>query len=400
LPDGTAANTSSPTTFNKLYFFTTAGQPICLNDSIVSVSLLIKPKYNVAITASFCPGKTYTLPDGTTANTAGTYPVTLTAANGCDSIITTTLTAGSNSVKTVSGTLCPGKTYLLPDGRTVTTGGTYTVTLPGAAASGCDSIITTILTTAVTGAKTVNDVLCPGKTYLLPDGRAVTTGGTYTVTLPGAAASGCDSIITIILTTAGTGVKTVNDKVCQGKPYLLPDGTTTTIPGTYPVTLLGAAASGCDSVVITILKEIIINTTTVNTSICKGDTLTLPDGKQVTDAGIYSVTLTSQAGCDSTVNYTVKLGLQGALLLPNSFTPNNDTRNDCFGLTQLALTNDIRFDIYSRWGQLVFSSNSPDACWDGTLKGILVPTGAYVWFLKSKTACGSRQQKGTVLLLR
>jgi gliding motility-associated-like protein len=344
LPDGTTANTSVPGNFNELYYFTSAGEPSCTNDSIVGVSLLIKPKYDIAVTASLCQGRIYTLPNGTTADKPGTYPITLTAVNGCDSLITTILTDG-------------------------------------------------------TGINTVSDIVCIGKPYLLPDGMITTTPGTYPVTLVGAAATGCDSVINTILTD-GRGVKIINDKVCTGKPYLLPDGTTTTIPGTYPVTLLGAAASGCDSVVITILKEIIINTTTVNTSICKGDTLTLPDGKQVTDAGVYPVTLTSLAGCDSTVNYNVKLAAQGALLLPNSFTPNNDARNDCFGLNQLVLTSNIRFDIYSRWGQLVFSSSSPDACWDGTLKGIPLPIGAYVWFLKSKTACGDRQQQGTVLLLR
>ncbi len=344
LPDGTMANTSLPTTFNALYYFTSAGQPSCPDDSVVTVSMLIKPKYNITINDVLCPGISYTLPNGNSVNTPGTYPVALNTINGCDSTITTVLTDG-------------------------------------------------------TGINTVNDIVCPAKPYLLPDGTTTTIAGNYPVTLVNAAASGCDSTITTILTD-GRGIKTVNDIICAGKLYTLPDGTTATGAGTYNITLPIAATNGCDSVISTVLKTIIIKPTIVNSSICKGDTLTLPDGTQITDEGAYPITFMSQTGCDSIVNYNIKVAPLGELLLPNSFTPNNDTRNDCFGLRQLPLTTNIRFDIYSRWGQLVFTSSSPDACWDGTYKNIQLPTGAYVWFLKTKTACGDRQQKGTVLLLR
>jgi hypothetical protein len=47
--------------------------------------------YNVSISVSKCPGQSHILPNGTTVSTGGNYPVTLTAINGCDSIVTTQL---------------------------------------------------------------------------------------------------------------------------------------------------------------------------------------------------------------------------------------------------------------------------------------------------------------------
>ena len=51
-------------------------------------------------------------------------------------------------------------------------------------------------------------------------------------------------------------------------------------------------------------------------------------------------------------------------IIPNIFTPNNDGFNDIFKITP---TNAIDFEvvIYNRWGQMVFSWNSPSGYWDG-----------------------------------
>lgn len=107
--------------------------------------------YNTPLTVNKCPGQFHTLPNGSTVNTAGTYPVTLTAANGCDSVITTTLnylpapqisisntstTCGlSNGTLNVTASNAPSPfSYLWNTGSTLTSltdvsSGTYTVTV-------------------------------------------------------------------------------------------------------------------------------------------------------------------------------------------------------------------------------------------------------------------------------
>jgi gliding motility-associated-like protein len=396
LPNGTVVTTTG------IYPVTLLGASAVGCDSTITTNLTAGVNATSTVNAKLCPGKNYTLPNGTVVTTAGIYPVTLVgaAASGCDSIITTNLTATANATKTVNALLCSGTTYTLPNGTVVTTAGNYPVTLVGAAASGCDSIVTTILTAAITGKKTVNDLLCSGTSYTLPNGTVVTTAGTYPVTLIGASVSGCDSIVTTILKAGITGRETVRDTICSGTSYLLPDGIVVNNAGVFSSTLAGASVSGCDSIITTILTGALSYEKTIASSICKGDSLKLPDGTVVRTEGLYSVYFLTQTGCDSIINFDVKIAAQGELQMANSFTPNNDGHNDCFGLRQLVLTSNIKFEIFSRWGQLIYSSTNPNACWDGTRNGKPAPIGAYVWALKTKTACGDRQQKGTVLLLR
>jgi gliding motility-associated-like protein len=60
-------------------------------DSILVLNLSVLDEINVNLSASICEGSSFTLPDGSLVNLAGEYPVVLTAANGCDSVVTVTL---------------------------------------------------------------------------------------------------------------------------------------------------------------------------------------------------------------------------------------------------------------------------------------------------------------------
>ena len=58
------------------------------------------------------------------------------------------------------------------------------------------------------------------------------------------------------------------------------------------------------------------------------------------------------------------------LLLPNAFTPNNDRRNDTYGISNSFIIDQLTsFEIFSKWGEKVFSTSSIDTKWDGTYKG-------------------------------
>ncbi len=108
-----------------------------------------------ALAVALCPGETHTLPNGQIVSTAGTYPVTLTAVNGCDSLVQTTVSVFAAIPPTqIVVALCPGETYILPNGQPVSTAGTYPVTLT--AANGCDSLVQT--TVSVFAAITVGNV--------------------------------------------------------------------------------------------------------------------------------------------------------------------------------------------------------------------------------------------------
>ena len=80
--------------------------------------------------------------------------------------------------------------------------------------------------------------------------------------------------------------------------------------------------------------------------------------------------------------------------------PNGDGINDCFRIIGWGIVEDLDFQIYNRWSQLVFHSVQPRACWDGTYKGQNQPEGVYVYLITAKTNCGLVTKKGSFLLIR
>jgi gliding motility-associated-like protein len=116
----------------------------------------------------------------------------------------------------------------------------------------------------------------------------------------------------------------------------------------------------------------------------------------------YTVTVTSAAGCSATdeIAITVSPVNGNTFRMPNAFTPNNDGKSDCFGISKLHAIKVNEFAVYNRWGNKVFSTTNPQACWDGTYKGKPQANGGYVYMLNAVTGCGNVNTKGTVLLLR
>jgi gliding motility-associated-like protein len=86
---------------------------------------------------------------------------------------------------------------------------------------------------------------------------------------------------------------------------------------------------------------------------------------------------------------------------PKAFRPNSDiTANKVF---KFESDNIKSFDlkIFNRWGNLIFTSNSPDKGWDGTYNGKLQNIDTYTYFLKAETGSGYKfERKGAFLLLK
>jgi gliding motility-associated-like protein len=88
------------------------------------------------------------------------------------------------------------------------------------------------------------------------------------------------------------------------------------------------------------------------------------------------------------------------IIFPNSFTPNGDGNNDCFGIKYYRDIQNLEFIIFNRYGFAVFKTNNPNDCWDGNYKGKPASPGSYVYYIKAKTLCGNVEIKENVLLLR
>lgn len=92
---------------------------------------------------------------------------------------------------------------------------------------------------------TLSDTACG--TYIL-NGQTYTVSGTYTQTIPNSA--GCDSIITLNLVINRGIDTTVNVSICEGQSWYA-GGANQTVSGIYKDTLVTSA--GCDSIVTTML---------------------------------------------------------------------------------------------------------------------------------------------------
>lgn len=103
----------------------------------------------------------------------------------------------------------------------------------------------------------------------------------------------------------------------------------------------------------------------------------------INHAGTYYVMGVNSAGCSDIQPIKVTVGPpKYTISAPNTFTPNNDGINDRFSISISSVDNVISFGslkIYSRYGQLLFMSESITSVWDGTYKGKNLPTGTYYW---------------------
>ncbi len=93
----------------------------------------------------------------------------------------------------------------------------------------------------------------------------------------------------------------------------------------------------------------------------------------------YVVTVMDDFGCSKSDTITVKVVER--LKIYNAFSPNNDGRNDYWDIDNAEVFPDIIVEVYTRWGEKVFSSKgySNDKRWDGTIKGKDAPIGTYYY---------------------
>jgi gliding motility-associated-like protein len=88
------------------------------------------------------------------------------------------------------------------------------------------------------------------------------------------------------------------------------------------------------------------------------------------------------------------------IFIPNAFTPNNDGHNDLFVING-GFFRDFQMDIFNRWGELIFSTQSIDNAWDGTYNGRPVQEGVYVFRMQAVDEEGRRTQRaGSVTVIR
>jgi len=99
----------------------------------------------------------------------------------------------------------------------------------------------------------------------------------------------------------------------------------------------------------------------------------------------YELTVTDEEGCSATDNVSIRVDVSHAIYTGNVFSPNGDGANDIFFIQGKGIGEIYRFDIYNRWGGLVFSAgsggfvNDPGYGWDGRINSKYAEPAVYTW---------------------
>lgn len=118
--------------------------------------------------------------------------------------------------------------------------------------------------------------------------------------------------------------------------------------------------------------------------------------------GRYVITLTAFNGiCTDTLSTDIiKILAEGEIIVPNTFTPNNDGVNDFFNILISNLA-DYNIKIFNRYGTLVFTSDKILNSWDGNFEGKPMPVGVYYFIVDATDALGNKLfRKNSLTLIR
>ncbi len=100
--------------------------------------------------------------------------------------------------------------------------------------------------------------------------------------------------------------------------------------------------------------------------------------------------VTTDGGCTDTAGVEVVISNEEKVVIPTAFSPNSDGVNELYYVLPFNVEN-FKFQIFNRWGTMIFESDNPKFTWDGSVaagpgKGQQVPEGAYLYKMEAKGA--------------
>lgn len=116
---------------------------------------------------------------------------------------------------------------------------------------------------------------------------------------------------------------------------------------------------------------------------------------------LYQVITSTVAGCKGEGYVKLRVYKGPELYTPSAFTPNGDGLNDKFYPFPVGIKSINYFRVFNRWGQLVYSTTTLLAGWDGKMQGVEQPSGTYVFMAEGLDKNNKKiTKKGTVTLIR
>jgi hypothetical protein len=202
------------------------------------------------VDATICAGDVYNEKGFTGLMQTGVYRQKFTSKNGCDSIVTLALNVVEPQTTTIVDTICFGTTYSFA-GKELNRTGMYVDTLVSKV-TGCDSIVTLLLTVKDVIRKDAYVNICFGDTYTFGT-QTISASGDYIETFE--TAKGCDSIVTLHATVLPDYRKTINATIVKGNRYNDNGFVGLSEAGTYTLPLKSKVGD-CDSTITLNLRVV------------------------------------------------------------------------------------------------------------------------------------------------
>jgi len=276
-------------------------------DSIVTLRLTVNPAPNLSTSATMCQTDfPYVFRDTTfqPGTISGNYVLRRKTVNGCDSTVTLRLTVVQRYELGGTTTICQSDlpyTFRDTTFRVGTISDDYV--FHRKTKSGCDSVVTLRLIVNPVYNLDNTAVICQSDLpYVFRDTtlRAGTTSGDYV--LRRKTKTGCDSIMTLRLTVNQTYTTRINATINIGEGYS-ENGFSIPVQNeatAFSDTLRLTSRFDCDSMVILNLKTCHPNTTNIFDTICAGEPYYF-GGKILSESDVYFNYEKNAAGCDSVI---------------------------------------------------------------------------------------------------
>ncbi len=285
-------------------------------DSTVTISLNFLGEASSIVNPSLCFGQTVSV-NGTVYdqnNPSGTEVLGGAAANGCDSVITVDLNFVSEIVFDLDDQICENESIAVNGTVYDINNPTGTETFVGGSVGGCDSIVNVSLDFNSLPEFILDPVLCFGDSLVINNTVYNETNASGMEVFAGGSILGCDSIVVVDLSFQDEVFFDLSPDLCPGEAVEV-NGTTydeNTPTGTE--TIVGGSLLGCDSTISVNLNYYLPAEGLFDPTLCPGESVEV--NGTVYDAanpgGVEVIAGGSVMGCDSTV--TVDLSFEMAVV--------------------------------------------------------------------------------------
>ena len=359
--------------------------------------------------------------------TSGTYSLTVTGANGCDTSATLIVPNNTNSFSmsaissdntsctsangSINLTITPQGVYTVLWSNGATTEdiqnlqpGTYSVTVTDP--SNCSNMSSVTIDNNVTTLlveETITPALCGELNGSIDLNVNPSTGNTFIWS---------NGSVTEDLNNIQSGLYDVTITGKNGCTW----NSEFNVPGTEPISIqleADAINSGDDSITIHTLVNVPLSTIDIinwfpeplfqcNQNLCLEQTIVRP--LQQTEIMVMVI---DTNGCMAEARLTLRVDISPEVYIPNVFSPNNDGINDFFTIYgNKDVEQIVELRIYDRWGNFVFTKNEfppniENYGWDGSFRDKEMNPAVFVYGARVLMKDGSQRfYKGDVTLVR